>query len=938
MELNIQTHTMLLNQTVTLKTERRNVEVKGATWVSSNPAVATVDENGVVTSVNFGETTITATIGNESVTCLVRVPEVSTDGVVFADKEIKLSIGSEKTLEAMVTPSIASNKELTWASADPTIATIDANGKVTAVAEGETTVTATTVDGGQTATCKIIVGKAVESFALSHTEITVVAGTTEKIQPIITPADAVIQDLVWTTTDKWVAVYSGMAVVGVGEGTATLTATTVDGGFTASVTVTVLPYIDVETVAFEKEIVNLAVGGTKSLVATVAPENATNKAVKYLSSDVSVATVDANGLVTVLKEGAATVTAYSVANDEVTDSVEINGIGNRSAFQNKYYSPEGNFTVKAYGVNEVLFNGTALAATEYTYADDVLTVAKSVLAGKTTAVDNTLTLVSAECGDVAVGVKVQLATGTNLGVGEIGAEILGELENLKIKGTNADGSVVLEVTSSGVAILPFDVEYMKAMFAYPNMEALTLRVSAGSISGSRDYSTAQIKVDGTNGWKYGSLSADTTSISNVSISRTKFNALMAEGDETALRRNIYFHFSGLNKGDEIVVRGAYGWYSGTGYMQGGNRIFADMPEDKSLKLELSATNSEVTSFQLTNYNVALTNGFTMDGNVMTIAPEGTSLKLTNGNGLTVNVYGRDGQTSNSRVWVNTATSRDCFWLNTVETPAIEQTFEAGAGYTYAIANNQDTIVGKYTIKSATLDGKDIMAGEVAGVSVTDAGIVFSTEYTEFGTHNLKVRVEKTSNTEDQLWTSFDIHDRFITVVEEIEEAPTDPYGVNFYNGANTALVGSNADGNSYFSGTVVTLNGNNCYKWTKNTSATKPSFYFSNSEGNWLDSVRADDTIESISFDVKAGDEGKTPTVVYFCQWKTPRYYAIAEAGENGWVTFTIPKTYLKDMGNSSEYWMYVVYDEDAENVTKDNMQDYPTCLYFDNFRVTYKA
>ncbi len=159
----------------------------------------------------------------------------------------------------------------------------------------------------------------------------------------------------------------------------------------------------------------------------------------------------------------------------------------------------------------------------------------------------------------------------------------------------------------------------------------------------------------------------------------------------------------------------------------------------------------------------------------------------------------------------------------------------------------------------------------------------------------------------------------------------DPYLVDFEKGANTALVGDNVAGKSYFYGSVQTVDGNACYCWNRNADKTEGTFYFSNTAaGNWLDNVRADDTVDSISFDVKAGakDAGKTPTTVYFCQWKAPKYYAKGVEKGNGWVTFTIPKTYLKDMGNSGEYWMKIWYDE--------AMTDAPTALYFDNFRVNY--
>ncbi len=167
------------------------------------------------------------------------------------------------------------------------------------------------------------------------------------------------------------------------------------------------------------------------------------------------------------------------------------------------------------------------------------------------------------------------------------------------------------------------------------------------------------------------------------------------------------------------------------------------------------------------------------------------------------------------------------------------------------------------------------------------------------------------------------------------KAPVDPYLADFEDGHEYWVMANNDDGINYGSYDLATIDGNQCLKWT-NKKTDAATLYFTDKTDNWLSKVRADDTVEAIHFDVKAGDAGKTPTVAYFCQWKEPRYYAIAEAGEDGWVTFTIPRTYLKDMSNANEYWMRLCYDEDAANVNRNNMTDIPTVLYFDNFRVSY--
>ncbi len=126
-------------------------------WKSSNTSVATIDDTGLVKAVGLGSTTIKVTVGSKSVSCKVTVVQPVTS--------IKLN-SSEKTLEALdtfqltaiVSPSDAANKEITWKSSNENVATVDENGLVTAIAKGTASITAEAQDGsGVTAACKITV-------------------------------------------------------------------------------------------------------------------------------------------------------------------------------------------------------------------------------------------------------------------------------------------------------------------------------------------------------------------------------------------------------------------------------------------------------------------------------------------------------------------------------------------------------------------------------------------------------------------------------------------------------------------------------------------------------------------------------------------------------------------------------------------------------------
>ena len=134
---------------------------KEVTWRSLKPSVATVDDNGVVTPVAKGSAIIVATAGGVEAECAVTVVEAGTTIVdvtgVTLDKTVAtVNAGTPVTLTATVAPEDATNKTVTWASSDEKIATVDKNGKVTAVKPGTATITAT-AGGDKTAECEVTV-------------------------------------------------------------------------------------------------------------------------------------------------------------------------------------------------------------------------------------------------------------------------------------------------------------------------------------------------------------------------------------------------------------------------------------------------------------------------------------------------------------------------------------------------------------------------------------------------------------------------------------------------------------------------------------------------------------------------------------------------------------------------------------------------------------
>ena len=150
-------------------------------------------------------------------------------------------------LSATITPGNATLKDIYWVSDNPTIASVDQNGKVTGLKTGITTITAMAIDGsGVKATCKVSVATIIaENLTLNPSELTLAINQSAKITPVITPDNATITSLEWSTSNAGVAPFKAnsdgtISVLGAADGVATITCHTTDGSdLTATCTVTV---------------------------------------------------------------------------------------------------------------------------------------------------------------------------------------------------------------------------------------------------------------------------------------------------------------------------------------------------------------------------------------------------------------------------------------------------------------------------------------------------------------------------------------------------------------------------------------------------------------------------------------------------------------------------------------------------------------------------
>ena len=144
--------------TITATVKPDNAWNRTVTWSSSDPSIATVDENGTVTAIAKGEAIITAeSADGVKAECKVTV-EKKVAAIELSESEKTVFVGDTFTITATVKPEDAFNRTVTWSSSDPSIATVDENGTVTAIAKGESIIIAESTDGVK-AGCKVTVEK-----------------------------------------------------------------------------------------------------------------------------------------------------------------------------------------------------------------------------------------------------------------------------------------------------------------------------------------------------------------------------------------------------------------------------------------------------------------------------------------------------------------------------------------------------------------------------------------------------------------------------------------------------------------------------------------------------------------------------------------------------------------------------------------------------------
>ncbi len=281
-------------------------------WSSSDETVATVTD-GKINALKIGEATITAEVASTQLKSqiIVKVIPVSANSLVLTSDKNTIDIGEKTVIAYEILPLNTTDKNnlvIEWTTDKPAIATVT-NGEVTGIAVGTAEITAkiknTDVTGKFNITVKAI---SVSSISLDQQSGSLNIGSEKTIRATILPANATNKNINWSSSDSNVATVSAAGIIQAkNTGTANITATTEDGNKTATFKVTVTP-ISVTSVSLPQSQGTLEINQTAQLTPTVLPANASNKNVKWTSSDATVVSVSSAGVLKALKSGSATIT------------------------------------------------------------------------------------------------------------------------------------------------------------------------------------------------------------------------------------------------------------------------------------------------------------------------------------------------------------------------------------------------------------------------------------------------------------------------------------------------------------------------------------------------------------------------------------------------------------------------------------------------------
>lgn len=439
-------------QKLRLTYKPEDADIEDIDWKSSDEKVLKFNEKGEAVAMGAGTAEVTATCENVTAKCKVTV-KVPLESISMSEDEKTINKGSSFDLDITMNPTDATvTTKAAWTSNNEEIATVDQNGKVTAVGAGTTTITAM-LEGKET-TCRVTVKVPLESISMSETKKTVNKGDSFKLDITKNPTDTTVTgDVKWTSDNKKVAtVDKDGNVTAVGAGTATITARLEGKETTCKVTVKV----PLESISMSETKKTVNKGDSFDLDITKNPTDTTVDAkAAWSSANAGVATVDQNGMVTAVGAGTTVITA-NLEGKETTCEIVV----------------------------KVPLESIEMSEKEISLVEDGEAQLNVIYAPTDTTVEKNVVWISSKP-DVAVVDQAGKVTAKTVGTATISAEVDGKTTTCKVT-----------VTKKPVALESIELSEAKITMVETDKKQLTVKYNPSNTTVDRDvaWTTSNNKV------------------------------------------------------------------------------------------------------------------------------------------------------------------------------------------------------------------------------------------------------------------------------------------------------------------------------------------------------------------------------------------------------------------------------------------------------------
>lgn len=374
-----------IGNTMMVYAEVKNVDNADIEWVSADPSIATVDQNGLVRGISYGTVKILAkythTDGSSYYDdCEVIVAEGNKDvkivNVRFPDGEVLMSVGSTYIVPVLIEPTNGYKTNVAYSSNNANVASIDQSGSIKALKEGSTTIKINVNNGEFTDTITVNVTSgnvnpqiliSPKNISFNETEKTLTVGDSYQVIYNIYPQNSTPTSYEWTSSNSSVASVNNGYVTALKSGkTEIVLKSKYNNAYGKLILTVVDKKVEPQAVMISSQsVLNLKVGETSQILASIIPNNATDQTINYNSNNINIATVDNKGLITAVGEGQTIITLST--NNGKTVLISVNVTKNSSSSSESDGSYSLNITSNTKTVNstyEKVMRDVALAKEE----------------------------------------------------------------------------------------------------------------------------------------------------------------------------------------------------------------------------------------------------------------------------------------------------------------------------------------------------------------------------------------------------------------------------------------------------------------------------------------------------------------------------------------------------------------------------------------------